>query len=164
MGGTALALPRTFPEPAPPRGLKDPSQPPHLPSHNLSARGRRLGPLRCLWLFGWSCPHQSVSLGVVPAAPPASRPGLGHSTSSASIGGSELSRGSADAKGTGNVVLPGLLAWRHLPAPSSPSCLHLLPFPLPSSHSPLPGLLVAESPELQGRRLTENPIQADISS
>ena len=46
----------------------------------------------------------------------------------------------------------------------------LFPFLPPPSPVPTPlfpgscGVLVVESPELKGRRLTENPVRADISS
>lgn len=83
----------SFPEPAPPRGLKDPPGP-HtclVTTYQPEADARDpsdaygswlvLPPSECVLHQGWD------SLGVIPAAPPASRLGLGHSTSSASVGG-----------------------------------------------------------------------------
>ena len=99
------------------------------------------------------------SFHVVPAAPrPLSRLGLGHSTSSASVG-NELSP-SADAQGTGECSLSCSLTAQpsRLASPLRP-LFPFLPPPPPVSTPPFPGScgLLVESPELQGRRLTENP-------
>lgn len=105
-GSAAAILPKASSSKRP----EGPPGAPHLPSHNVSARGRCPGPLRCLWLLAGLAPIRVCpppGLGLLrchPSCTPSLLPGPGAQHVLSKRRGSELSS-SADAKGTGECSL-----------------------------------------------------------
>lgn len=104
----------SFPEPAPPRGLKDPPAP-SPPSSQLISPRQMAGPPHMAMALGWSCPHQSVPLARAgtPSVLSQLHPGLSlawawGTARPQQASGNKLSP-SADAQGTGECSLSCVL-------------------------------------------------------